>query len=166
MGWREFSRGAELGPGATGRGGVGAKCLHGHHWLPLLVPWHVLAGEVWPLAARMEECVVCEGPINRDVLGRGGRTPTTQAGKAITAMGHGSEEQRGAIQIAPLCLATCISGTDLFWILILYLILISGYRVQRLPWNTQWAPWWLMVVGSDPRGQFWPWKESPGLKSP
>lgn len=71
------------------------------------------------MAARLEERVVCEGPINRDVLCRGSQTPTTRAGKAITATGHGSGEQRGAIQIALLCLATYISGTDLFWILIL-----------------------------------------------
>lgn len=71
------------------------------------------------MAARPEECIVCEGPVNRDVLCRGGQTPTSRIGKAITVMGHGSEEQRGAIQIAPLCLATYISGTDLFWILIL-----------------------------------------------
>lgn len=34
-------------------------------------------------------------------------------------MGHGSKEQRVAVQMPALCLATYISDTDLFWILIL-----------------------------------------------
>lgn len=34
-------------------------------WGIIYSGWQVM---VWPLAAKPEECVVCEGPINRDVL--------------------------------------------------------------------------------------------------
>lgn len=45
--------------------------------------WQVV---VWPLAAKPAEWVVCEGPISRDVLQRGGKKPTTVTGEATAAM--------------------------------------------------------------------------------
>lgn len=45
--------------------------------------WQVM---VWPLAAKPAEWVVCEGPISRDVLQKGGKKPTTVTGEATAAM--------------------------------------------------------------------------------
>lgn len=45
-----------------------------------------LAHDVWPLAGRLQECVVFLGPINRDIFRRGGQKPTARIGACIVAM--------------------------------------------------------------------------------
>lgn len=42
-----------------------------------------LAGDVWPLAGKLQECAVFQGPINRDIFRRGGQKPTARMGTSL-----------------------------------------------------------------------------------